>query len=157
LRRVPECLPVRRRFHRQLRGAGPVCRAAPRDGASGIQARVDAIRPRARRARGGVMSARVIDLFHNTYANFADDVLAAVRAEAFGEDIGQTSWVTRDEYDRFSAWLMLSPRSQVLEVASGSGGPAMYLAERTGCSVTGIDVNPHGVATARQRAAQARG
>jgi ubiquinone/menaquinone biosynthesis C-methylase UbiE len=97
------------------------------------------------------MSAR-IDLFYNTYANFTDRVLAQVRAATFGEDIGQNSWVTADEYDRFIEWLQLTPAAHALEVASGSGGPALYLAEKAGCRVTGVDVNPNGVATAVQAA-----
>lgn len=97
------------------------------------------------------MSARV-DLFDNTYANFTEQVLAAVREETFGEDIGQNSWVTTDEYNRFAGWLLLSPASQVIEVASGSGGPALYLARKTGCRVTGVDVNPNGIATAIEAA-----
>jgi SAM-dependent methyltransferase len=97
------------------------------------------------------MSAH-IDLFYNTYANFTERVLASVRAATFGEDIGQNSWVTADEYRRFMGWLLLSPDSHVLEVASGSGGPALYLAGQTGCRVTGVDVNPNGVATANQAA-----
>jgi SAM-dependent methyltransferase len=100
------------------------------------------------------MSARV-DLFYNTYANFADDVLASVRARTYGRDIGQNSWVTADEYDGFIAALRLDPSSRVLEVASGSGGPALYLAERCGCHVTGVDLNPSGVLTATALAARA--
>jgi SAM-dependent methyltransferase len=100
------------------------------------------------------MSARV-DLFYNSYANFADDVLATVRAQTYGRDIGQNSWVTVDEYDAYIEALGLGPSSQVLEVASGSGGPALYLAERSGCSVTGIDLNPSGVLTATALAARA--
>ena len=98
------------------------------------------------------MNTRV-DLFHNTYANFTESVLAAVRAEAFGEDLGQNSWVTAGEYQTFIEWLRLTPASHVLEVASGSGGPALHLAHRTGCRVTGVDVNAHGVANARRAAA----
>jgi SAM-dependent methyltransferase len=93
-----------------------------------------------------------IDLFYNTYSNFTERVLASVRSETFGEDIGQNSWVTADEYDRFIDWLLLSPASHVLEVASGSGGPALYLARKSGCRVTGVDVNPSGIATAIQAA-----
>ncbi len=48
------------------------------------------------------MSAH-IDLFYNTYANFTEQVLASVRAATFGEDIGQNSWVTADEYEGFIA------------------------------------------------------
>ena len=42
-----------------------------------------------------------VDLFYNTYSNFTEQVLAAVREETFGKDIGQNSWLTADEYDRF--------------------------------------------------------
>lgn len=100
------------------------------------------------------MHAR-IDLFTNTYANFTESVLAAVRAEAFGEDIGQNSWVTADEYELFMEWMRLTPSSYVLEVASGSGGPALHLAQRRGCRVTGVDVNAHGVLAAEHAAQQA--
>lgn len=95
------------------------------------------------------MSTRV-DLFDSTYSNFSERVLAAVREETFGKDIGQNSWLTADEYDRFISWLKLKPGEHVLEVASGSGRPARYLAEQTGCQVTGIDENQSGVETATQ-------
>jgi SAM-dependent methyltransferase len=97
------------------------------------------------------MSARV-DLFYNSYAHFKDQVLEAVREETFGEDIGQTSWLTAGEYDRFLGWLRPTREQHVLEVASGSGGPAIHLAKRTGCRVTGIDINFNAIATAMQSA-----
>lgn len=93
------------------------------------------------------------DLFYNTYGHFTERVLAAVRAETFGRDIGQNSWLTAEEYERFVSWLGLTPASHALEVASGSGGPALHLAERAGCRVTGIDANESGVATAASAAA----
>lgn len=91
-----------------------------------------------------------VDLFDSTYAHFTEQVLEAVRLETYGRDIGQNSWLTADEYDGFLSWLSLDSASHLLEVASGSGGPARYAAERTGCRVTGIDVNENGIATARQ-------
>ena len=96
------------------------------------------------------------DLFYNTYGNFDEQVLAAVRAETFGRDIGQNSWLTADEYERFVSWLELTPGSHVLEVASGSGGPALHLAGQTGCRVTGIDANESGVSAAARGAADAK-
>ena len=96
-----------------------------------------------------------IDLFDSTYGNFSTRVLNAIRAETFGEDIGQNSWTTRDEYDRIIPWLGLSPGQHVLEVASGSGGPARYLARAADCRVTGIDANEAGVAAARKIAEDA--
>lgn len=95
------------------------------------------------------MSERV-DLFDNTYSNFTEQVLAAIREETFGRDIGQNSWLTADEYDRFISWLRLEPGQHVLEVASGSGRPARYVAEQTKCYITGIDANENGVETATQ-------
>src|SRR5262245_7060856 len=100
------------------------------------------------------MAAR-IDLFDSTYAHFTDHVLAAVRQETFGRDIGQNSWLTADEFERFIDWLNLAPEQQALEVASGSGGPALHLAKRARCRVTGIDSNPLGVVTAAQAAIRA--
>lgn len=99
------------------------------------------------------MSKRV-DLFDSTYSHFTEQVLEAVRKDTFGQDIGQNSWVTVEEYDRFISWLDLTPECHVLEVASGSGGPALYLANRVNCRVTGIDANENGVATATQSAAE---
>jgi SAM-dependent methyltransferase len=96
-----------------------------------------------------------VDLFYNTYANFNEQVLAAVRGETFGQDIGQNSWLTAEEFERFIGWLDVRAGSHLLEVASGSGGPAMHVADRYGCRVTGVDVNAYGVATARRSAVAA--
>lgn len=95
---------------------------------------------------------RPVDLFYNTYSHFEAEVLARIRRKTFGEDFGQNSWTTADEYRRWAGWLALHEDSHVLEVASGSGGPAIFLAELCGGRVTGVDINAHGVATAIQRA-----
>lgn len=100
--------------------------------------------------------SRSVDLFDSTYSHFEAEVLARVRRKTFGEDFGQNSWTTADEYRRWAEWLDLREGSHALEVASGSGGPAVFLAGLCGCRVTGIDFNPHGVATANERA-QAHG
>ncbi len=96
-----------------------------------------------------------IDLFDSTYSNFTEQVLQTVREEAFLGDLGQNSWTTGDEYDRFLGWLDLQPGHHVLEVACGSGGPALYIGDRAGCAVTGIDINPAAIATAVQSAVDA--
>lgn len=95
-----------------------------------------------------------IDLFDSTYSNFTEQVLEAIREETFIQDFGQNSWTTVDEYVRFIDWLKLTKDDHVLEVASGSGGPAIYLAQRAGCRVTGVDINPNGVETAMKSAAK---
>jgi SAM-dependent methyltransferase len=93
-----------------------------------------------------------VDLYGASYGHFADDVYAEVRREAFGEDLGQNSWLTADELDRLAAWFQLGPSTRVLDVACGSGGPALHLAGTTGCRVAGIDLHADGIAAATRMA-----
>lgn len=94
-------------------------------------------------------SSNRVDLYNTAYAHYADGVEAAVRKETYGEDIGQSSWITAAEWLRFARQLGITADSAVLEVGSGSGGPAVYLAGQLGCQVTGVDVNEHGVRNAK--------
>ena len=94
------------------------------------------------------------EFYDKTYAGFADQLNETIRSEAFGEEIGQNSWLTADEQRSFCAWLELDAESEVLEVASGSGGPALFMARETGCRLTGVDVHDAGVAAANAAAAE---
>jgi SAM-dependent methyltransferase len=97
-----------------------------------------------------------VDLYNNVYEDFASRAEAAVRQDAFGEDIGQSSWLTAAEWLRFADQAHVHEHSHVLEVGSGSGGPAVFLASRRGCRVTGVDINEHGTGNG-ERLAAARG
>jgi hypothetical protein len=55
-----------------------------------------------------------IDLFDNTYSHFDERVLRVIRKETFGVDIGQNSWLTVDEYERFLPWLGLTAEQHLL-------------------------------------------
>jgi cyclopropane fatty-acyl-phospholipid synthase-like methyltransferase len=88
------------------------------------------------------------------YGNFETELYTQIRQEAFGEDIGQNSWLTSDEQDKFLKWLDLCPGKTLLDVACGAGGPALRIAASTGCSVVGIDVHEDAVTTASSLAAQ---
>jgi len=88
------------------------------------------------------------------YGSFDTELYSEIRREAFGEDIGQNSWLTADEQDRFLSWLDLSPGKVLLDVACGAGGPALRIAAKTGCSVVGIDVHEQAVSTACSLAIQ---
>jgi SAM-dependent methyltransferase len=83
------------------------------------------------------------------YGNFQTDLYAEIRREAFGEDIGQSSWLTVDEQDRFLPPLELSSGKTLLDIACGSGGPALRIAAKTGCSLVGIDLHEQAISTAR--------
>lgn len=93
-----------------------------------------------------------VDLYDSAYGNLAAGVLTEIRDETYGTDLGQSSWTTVDEYERFCEWLGIDETKSVLETASGSGGPALHIAQKYGCSVTGIDINEEGIKTANQNA-----
>jgi len=94
------------------------------------------------------MSGSSVNLYDNVYGDFASVAEETVRRETYGEDMGQSSWLTAPEWLHFAAQLGLSERSHVLEVGSGSGGPAVYLARARGYRLTGVDINEHGVRNA---------
>lgn len=96
--------------------------------------------------------SELVDYYNTIYGNFQMTLSEQVRREQFGEDIGQNSWLTADEYREYFKWLELGPASNVLEVGSGSGGPALFMARTTGAHVTGVDVSEHGVANANRMA-----
>jgi SAM-dependent methyltransferase len=97
--------------------------------------------------------AEQVNLYDNVYGDFGSAAEAAVRRETYGEDIGQSSWMTVAEWRRFAAQLQVRPDSHVLEVGSGSGGPAVYLATALRCHVTGIDINERGIGNGERLAA----
>jgi SAM-dependent methyltransferase len=74
------------------------------------------------------------EFYDRTYGSFADRLNATIRSEAFGEEIGQNSWLTADEYRGFLGWLGID----------GS--------RETGCRVTGFDLHDAGIAAANASA-----
>jgi SAM-dependent methyltransferase len=96
----------------------------------------------------------VVGHYDAQYGHFASQLYARIRLETFGEDIGQNGWLTAEEHDLFIGQLALTPESQLLDVACGSGGPTLRIARRAGCEVDGVDVHEQAVAAARARAGQ---
>jgi ubiquinone/menaquinone biosynthesis C-methylase UbiE len=92
--------------------------------------------------------------YDSNYNNFQTKLYEQVRRDAFGEDIGQNSWLTASEQDTFQNWLRLAPGRRLLDVACGAGGPALRLAALTGASVLGIDVHEQAVVTANALATE---
>ena len=89
------------------------------------------------------------------YREFADEVYSALRRAEFGDDFGQNNWLTLPELERFASQLELAPGVELLDVACGAGGPALHLAELTGCSVTGVDLEETAIANAGRFVAEA--
>ena len=93
-----------------------------------------------------------VDLYDTAYGNYQSQTYQQVRIETYGEDLGQTSWVTTEESGEIPRLLDLRLNSSVLELGCGSGGYALHLAEKVGCRLVGLDINAPGVRNANQLA-----
>lgn len=93
-----------------------------------------------------------VDHYGAQYTHFTYDVYKDIRLETYGEDIGQNGWITAGEQDIFIDWLDLHEGDHLLDIACGSGGPALRIAEKTGCTVTGIDIHEAGIKAAKSQA-----
>jgi ubiquinone/menaquinone biosynthesis C-methylase UbiE len=106
-------------------------------------------------SRAGKSKLRpVMGHYDANYGSFQTELYAQIRQEAFGEDIGQNSWLTAKEQDMFLSWLDLSEGKTLLDVGCGSGGPALRMAANTGCCVVGIDLHEQAISTAKLMASQ---
>jgi len=97
----------------------------------------------------------VLDHYGAHYGAFAAGVYEDVRRAAFGEDIGQNSWLTVDELDGFLSRLDIRTGNRLLDVGCGSGGPALHVARQTGCEVIGVELSEEAVAEATRLAREA--
>jgi len=103
--------------------------------------------PKSKRGTGGTY-------YDTNYCNFQTALYSEIRHEAFGEDIGQNSWLTASEQDMFLGWIDLSAGKTLLDVACGSGGPTLRMAAKTGCSAVGIDLHEQAISMAKSLASQ---
>jgi SAM-dependent methyltransferase len=92
------------------------------------------------------------DFYGPHYRRFGSEIAARIRREVYGEDHGQTGWRTAAEQRRIAELLRLGPAVELLDIACGSGGPSLALAASTGCRVTGLDIEPAGIAHAQAQA-----
>ena len=76
-----------------------------------------------------------------------------LRREAYGEDIGQHSWVGAEELRGDIPRLKLSPSSRFLDIGCGPCGPLTFILAAVGCSGTGVDISPSALQVGRTRAA----
>ncbi len=65
------------------------------------------------------------------------------------DDIGQQSFATLEYFDEIIHRLRIGPDARVLDIGSGTGGPGIYIAEKSGCRLVGVEVNEVGVEVSR--------
>jgi SAM-dependent methyltransferase len=96
------------------------------------------------------------DLYDSYYGRLTAEAQSAVRGETWDEDVGQSSWITLAEARDWFGRLELGPGRTALEVACGSGGMTCRMALDTGATCVGLDINPHGIEAAKNRALEAK-
>lgn len=90
--------------------------------------------------------------FGRSYLRRQTDTMRAIERKICGCDYGGTSWTTRDEADDVVRRLDLGPGKELLDIGAGSGWPALYLAEVSGCDTTLVDLPFEGIRIAMNRA-----
>ena len=78
---------------------------------------------------------------------------ALVEEHVIGAVWGANGYTTRAQADDLLAHLELTAGQRLLDIGTGRGWPALYLAARSGCSVVGTDLPLAALQKARKRAA----
>jgi SAM-dependent methyltransferase len=92
------------------------------------------------------------EVYDSLYATFDSPLSKQLRQEAYGEDVGQHSWLTADELRSDVARLSLTVSSRLLDVGCGPCGPLVFAVKSTGCRGTGLDVSASAIDSGRARA-----
>jgi cyclopropane-fatty-acyl-phospholipid synthase len=94
------------------------------------------------------------DLHNDFFALFLDPSMT-YSAAYFKEDDMNLQEAQMAKYERLCKQLHLKPTDHVLEIGSGWGGNAMYMAKTYGCKVTSITISQEQLKLARERVAKA--
>jgi len=84
---------------------------------------------------------------------FDSPLMRELRREAYGEDIGQHSWVTAEELRADILRLAVSRSSRFLDLGCGPCGPLATVVSAVGCEGTGADRSAPALEAGRARAA----
>jgi SAM-dependent methyltransferase len=91
--------------------------------------------------------------YEAVYREFDSPLMRRIRREAYGEDIGQHSWVAVDDVRRDVGRLRLSRASRILDLGCGPCGPLTFILAAVGCSGTGAELSLAALRNGRDRAA----
>jgi len=92
--------------------------------------------------------------FVSSYEQSRLPIMREVERSVLGCDYGGTSWTTRVQADGIAKILNLQAGVNHLDVGSGSGWPALFLARSSGCDVTLVDIPMIALSLANQRVAE---
>lgn len=86
------------------------------------------------------------------YRAFDSPLMRQIRREAYGEDIGQHSWVGAAELRSDVRRLGLSRSSRLLDLGCGPCGPLTFILAAVGCVGTGVELSPAALRVGQARA-----
>jgi SAM-dependent methyltransferase len=119
-----------------------------------LQSMVHVLRTESRHGPAGMSEpgTQRADAYETFYREFDSPLMRRVRRQAYGEDIGQNSWVSADEVLQDARLLGLSRESRLLDVGCGPCGPLTFLIARIGCTGMGVELSPSALEVGRRRA-----
>ncbi len=94
------------------------------------------------------------DQYEPFYREFDSPLMRAIRRDAYGEDIGQHSWISAAELRQDARRLHLDASSRLLDLGSGPCGPLTFLLSESGCTGLGLELSPSAVRVGYARAAE---
>ena len=92
------------------------------------------------------------DRYGSAYREFDSPLKRRLRAEAYGEDIGQHSWVTAEQMRGDIVRLGLTSASRLLDLGCGPCGPLTFAVREVGCHGAGVELSAAALAVGRARA-----
>ena len=92
------------------------------------------------------------DRFDTSYARLGTAVMRQITQRVFCCNYPGNSWTTREEADDLVRMLGLVPETTLLDLGSGAGWPALYLASVSGCKAVLVDLPESGLRIGRERA-----
>ena len=90
--------------------------------------------------------------YESFYRGFDSPAMRRFRRDAYGEDIGQHSWVSAEELRGDIPRLGLTPESHILDLGCGPCGPLTYILAASGCRGVGIEQSAAALEIGRERA-----
>jgi SAM-dependent methyltransferase len=94
------------------------------------------------------------DGYETSFEGFDSPLMRQIRREAYGEDIGQHSWVGAGELRDDAGRLRLSSSSRLLDLGCGPCGPLTFIIAATGCRGTGVELSRSALGVGRARSTE---
>lgn len=92
--------------------------------------------------------------FRERYSAPVANVMLIIEREVIGANVGANGYTTVEQTDMLAGRLELTANTHLLDIGSGRGWPALYLAERVGCPTTLIDLPDPALRTAQRQASK---